>query len=164
MPHMASTSMSTTARSTATSSAFAKNSRRWTTSSGTSKPSMASATGIATTDTRAVATDDLSHEARERLPAPDAAERALASAGTSAGQRLRWRLGLGGLFVSPLSRRIIALNVLPLALLAVGFLYLGKFEASLIGQRIESLHTQGEIFAAALSEGAVLESADEGEN
>src|SRR5439155_640133 len=33
----------------------------------------------------------------------------------------------------------------------------------LIGQQIESLHTQGEIFAAALSEGAVLDSADEGE-
>ncbi len=48
-------------------------------------------------------------------------------------------------------------------MLAVGFLYLGKFEASLIGQQIESLHTQGEIFAAALSEGAVLDSTDEGE-
>jgi two-component system sensor histidine kinase ChvG len=65
--------------------------------------------------------------------------------------------------VSPLTRRIVAVNLLPLALLAVGFLYLGKFEASLIGQQIESLHTQGEIFAAALSEGAVLDSADEGE-
>src|SRR5262249_9767113 len=71
--------------------------------------------------------------------------------------RLRWRA------VSPLTRRIIALNVLPLALLAVGFLYLGKFESSLIGQEIESLRTQGEIFAAALSEGAVLDSTDEGE-
>jgi two-component system sensor histidine kinase ChvG len=65
--------------------------------------------------------------------------------------------------MSPLTRRIVAVNVLPLALLAVGFLYLGKFEASLIGQQIESLHTQAEIFAAALSEGAVLDSADEGE-
>jgi two-component system sensor histidine kinase ChvG len=65
--------------------------------------------------------------------------------------------------VSPLTRRIVAVNVLPLALLAVGFLYLGKFEASLIGQQTESLHTQGEIFAAALSEGAVLDSVDEGE-
>ena len=71
--------------------------------------------------------------------------------------RFRWRA------VSPLTRRIVAVNVLPLALLAVGFLYLGKFESSLIGQQIESLHTQGEIFAAALSEGAVLDSGDEGE-
>jgi two-component system, OmpR family, sensor histidine kinase ChvG len=65
--------------------------------------------------------------------------------------------------VSPLTRRIVAVNVLPLALLAVGFLYLGKFEGSLVGQQIESLRTQGEIFAAALSEGAVLDSSDEGE-
>ncbi|MBV9016602.1 MAG: stimulus-sensing domain-containing protein [Alphaproteobacteria bacterium] len=72
-------------------------------------------------------------------------------------RRFRWRT------VSPLTRRIIAVNVLPLALLAVGFLYLGKFESSLVGQQIESLHTQGEIFAAALSEGAVLDSGDEGE-
>src|SRR5712691_11646115 len=64
---------------------------------------------------------------------------------------------------APLARAIVAVNVLPLALLAVGFLYLGKFEATLIGQQIESLRTQGEIFAAALSEGAVLDSADEGE-
>jgi two-component system sensor histidine kinase ChvG len=71
--------------------------------------------------------------------------------------RFRWRP------ISPLTRRIIAVNVLPVALLAVGFLYLGKFESSLIGQQIESLRTQGEIFAAALSEGAVLDSTDEGE-
>lgn len=72
-------------------------------------------------------------------------------------RRLRWPT------VSPLTRRIIAVNVLPLLLLAIGFLYLGKFESSLIGQQIESLRTQGEIFAAALGEGAVLDSADEGE-
>src|SRR5260370_34754929 len=50
-----------------------------------------------------------------------------------------------------------------LALRSVGFLYLVKFYSTLIGQQIESLRTQGEIFAAALSEGAVLDSADEGE-
>ena len=65
--------------------------------------------------------------------------------------------------MSPLTRRIIAVNLLPLALLAVGFLYLGKFEDSLIGQQIEALTTQGQIFSAALGEGAVLESTDEGE-
>ena len=53
--------------------------------------------------------------------------------------------------------------MLALALLGGGFLYLGKYEASLIGQQIESLKTQGEVFAAALGEGAVLDSADEGE-
>ena len=65
--------------------------------------------------------------------------------------------------VSPLTRRILAVNVLALALLAGGFLYLGKYQASLIGQQIESLKTQGEVFAAALGEGAVLDSVDEGE-
>jgi two-component system sensor histidine kinase ChvG len=65
--------------------------------------------------------------------------------------------------ISPLTRRIIAVNVLPLAFLALGFLYLGKFESSLIGQQVEALRTQGEIFAAALGEGAVLDSPDEGE-
>jgi two-component system, OmpR family, sensor histidine kinase ChvG len=65
--------------------------------------------------------------------------------------------------VSPLTRRILAVNVLALALLAGGFLYLGKYQASLIGQQIEALKTQGEVFAAALGEGAVLDSVDEGE-
>ena len=65
--------------------------------------------------------------------------------------------------ISPLTRRILAVNVLALALLAGGFLYLGKYQASLVGQQIELLKTQGEVFAAALGEGAVLDSVDEGE-
>jgi two-component system, OmpR family, sensor histidine kinase ChvG len=65
--------------------------------------------------------------------------------------------------ISPLTRRILAVNVLALALLAGGFLYLGKYQASLVGQQIESLKTQGQVFAAALGEGAVWDSADEGE-
>jgi two-component system sensor histidine kinase ChvG len=65
--------------------------------------------------------------------------------------------------ISPLTRRILAVNVLALALLAGGFLYLGKYQTSLVGQQIESLKTQGEVFAAALGEGAVWDTADEGE-
>jgi two-component system, OmpR family, sensor histidine kinase ChvG len=76
---------------------------------------------------------------------------------------LRPRSGGGRWPVSPLTRRILAVNVLALALLAGGFLYLGKYQASLVGQQIESLKTQGEVFAAALGEGAVLDSPDEGE-
>jgi two-component system sensor histidine kinase ChvG len=83
------------------------------------------------------------------------AEAAPAHPGAAA-PRPRWRL-------SPLTRRIVVVNILPLALLAIGFLYLGKFESSLIGQQVEALRTQGEIFAAALGEGAVLDSPDEGE-
>ena len=64
---------------------------------------------------------------------------------------------------SPLTLRILAVNVLALALLGGGFLYLGKYQAGLVAQQIEALRTQGEVFAAALGEGAVLDSADEGE-
>jgi len=64
---------------------------------------------------------------------------------------------------SPLTLRILAVNVLALALLAGGFLYLGKYQVGLINQQIESLKTQGEVFSAALGEGAVLDSGDEGE-
>src|SRR5262250_2747247 len=85
--------------------------------------------------------------------------RAAPNLGSTLGLRTggrRWR-------VSPLTRRILAVNVLALALLAGGFLYLGKYQASLIGQQIEALKTQGEVFSAALGEGAVLDSVDEGQ-
>src|SRR6516165_785956 len=137
---MASTSTSTTARSTATSSGCAGSSRPSTRISPRSKPFMASATDTATGE----------------------------PAGASAhgfGPRISLRSrSVGGRWpVSPLTRRILAVNVLALALLAGGFLYLGKYQASLVGQQIESLKTQGEVFAAALGEGAVLDSPDEGE-
>jgi two-component system, OmpR family, sensor histidine kinase ChvG len=81
------------------------------------------------------------------------------------GRRLgRWRQGGGGRWpISPLTRRILAVNVLALALLAGGFLYLGKYQTSLVAQQIEALKMQGQVFAAALGEGAVYESVDEGE-
>jgi len=126
---------------------------------------MASAIDTATAETTAPRTeppDPLSSrpEAEGERPSEGETRDASASGVRADGampRRFRWPS------VSPLTRRIVAVNVLPLALLAVGFLYLGKFEATLIGQEIGSLRTQGEIFAAALSEGAVLDSADEGE-
>jgi two-component system sensor histidine kinase ChvG len=104
---------------------------------------------------RPIPAEEPAHAQPQIPPSPQ--RRAEHRLGLSWLRRFRWRA------VSPLTRRIIAVNMLPMALLAVGFLYLGKFESSLIGQEIESLHTQGEIFAAALSEGAVLDSGDEGE-
>src|ERR1700758_3522514 len=136
----ASTSMSTTARSTATSKGSARSSRRSMRISPRSKPSMASATDTATVEPRSPSSPALDRVSYLRR-------------GNS---RRRWP-------VSPLTRRILAVNVLALALLAGGFLYLGKYQASLIGQQIEALKTQGEVFAAALGEGAVLDSVDEGE-
>src|SRR5205085_3846906 len=164
---MASTSMSTTARSTATSSACARNSNPWTTSSRRSRRFMASDTDIATADAKTAA-EPAPEAPAERIgppvwasgapsEAPAVNRRSVRSAQRRHWPWFRWPA------MSPLTRRIVAVNVLPLLLLALGFLYLGKFEASLIGQQIESLRTQGEIFAAALGEGAVLDSADEGE-
>jgi len=120
---------------------------------------MASGIDTATVES-ATAPVSLSEAAAEHAAAPPTPPRAGSSHGPSVDRRprigRRWT-------VSPLTRRILAVNVLALALLAGGFLYLGKYQASLIGQQIESLKTQGEVFAAALGEGAVLDSVDEGE-
>jgi two-component system sensor histidine kinase ChvG len=122
---------------------------------------MASVIDIASTKIAAAPSESAAESALESAPGPSAAPvRAwLPVAKTRALRRRRWRSPR----LSPLTRRIIAVNVLPLALLALGFLYLGKFESSLIGQQVEALRTQGEIFAAALGEGAVLDSPDDGE-
>jgi two-component system sensor histidine kinase ChvG len=65
--------------------------------------------------------------------------------------------------LSPLTRRILAVNVLALGLLGLGQLYLGEYQQSLIAAGIEALKTQGQIFAAALGEGAVIDSFGDGE-
>ncbi len=65
--------------------------------------------------------------------------------------------------LSPLTRRILAVNVLALGLLGLGLLYLGEYQQSLIATQLDALRTQGQIFAAALGEGAVLDSPGEGE-
>jgi len=65
--------------------------------------------------------------------------------------------------LSPLTRRILAVNVLALGLLGLGLLYLGEYRNSLIDTELEALKTQGEISAAALSEGAVFEVPNEPE-
>src|ERR1700732_42138 len=99
--------------------------------------------------------------ADETSPSPGSLGGASRSPGAGIG--LRQRSGGRRWSVSPFTRRILAVNALALALLAGGFLYLGKYQASLIGQQIEALKTQGEVFAAALGEGAGLDSVDEGE-
>jgi two-component system, OmpR family, sensor histidine kinase ChvG len=93
---------------------------------------------------------------QDRLPAPAAGDAEVNA--PLAARRPRGRR------VSPLTLRILAVNILALALLGLGLLYLGKYEASLIETELEALKTQGEIFAAALGEGAVIDSmGDEGE-
>ncbi len=57
---------------------------------------------------------------------------------------------------SPLTRRILAVNVVALAILGVGLLYLGEYRRNLINTELTALAVQAEMFAAALGEGAVV--------
>ncbi len=58
--------------------------------------------------------------------------------------------------LSPLTRRILAVNILALALLGGGLLYLGEYRNNLIDAELKALGVQAEMFAAALGEGAVV--------
>lgn len=57
--------------------------------------------------------------------------------------------------LSPLTLRILAINVVALALLGGGFFYLGEYQQNLVYAQTEALKTQAQIFAAALGAGAV---------
>lgn len=66
--------------------------------------------------------------------------------------KLRGRRG----FLSPLTLRILIVNLLALAVLLAGLLFLGRYEQNLITSEVQALQTQGEIFAEALAEGAYI--------
>src|SRR6188472_4770603 len=55
---------------------------------------------------------------------------------------------------SSLTRRIVILNLIGLAILVSGILYLNQFRAGLIDAKVQSLLTQGEIIAGALANSA----------
>ncbi len=57
---------------------------------------------------------------------------------------------------SPLTRRILAVNVVALGILGGGLLYLGEYRQNLIDAEIKALGIQAQMFAAALGEGAVV--------
>ena len=57
--------------------------------------------------------------------------------------------------LSPLTRRILALNVLALAILVGGVMYLGRYQDRLIQDELEALNTEARIFGGALGVGAV---------
>lgn len=61
-------------------------------------------------------------------------------------QRRRW--------VSPLLRRILLLNAVPPALLAVALLYLDQYQNGLLAAEVEALRTQARIYAGAIAEAA----------
>jgi two-component system sensor histidine kinase ChvG len=56
-----------------------------------------------------------------------------------------------------LTRRIVILNLIGLAILVSGILYLNQFRAGLIDAKVQSLLTQGEIIAGALAASAGLD-------
>jgi len=59
-------------------------------------------------------------------------------------------------WVSPLLRRILMVNALPLALLVVALLYLDQYQNGLLEAQVTSLREQARVFAGALGESAVL--------
>jgi len=58
---------------------------------------------------------------------------------------------------SSLTRRIVVLNLAGLVALLLGFLYLNQFREGLIESRVQSLLTQGEIIAGAISASATVD-------
>ena len=56
---------------------------------------------------------------------------------------------------SPLTRRILLLNIVPVALLTLGAVYLSDYEEELIDTELASLAVQGEMVAAGIGEVAV---------
>ncbi|MFO1080152.1 MAG: stimulus-sensing domain-containing protein [Reyranellaceae bacterium] len=56
---------------------------------------------------------------------------------------------------SPLTRRILLLNIVPVALLTLGTIYLSDYEEELIDAELASLAVQGEMVAAGIAEVAV---------
>lgn len=68
--------------------------------------------------------------------------------------RRRWRRRWIPL-ASPLTRRILAVNVLAPCILVAGLFYLDRYKNELIAAELESLRIRGEMYAAAIGEGAV---------
>ncbi len=76
----------------------------------------------------------------------------------SVGLRLRgFARAMGARFASPLTRRIVLLNLGGLAALLIGFLYLNQFREGLIEAKVQSLQIQAEIIAAAIAASATVE-------
>ncbi len=57
--------------------------------------------------------------------------------------------------LSPLTRKILAVNMFALIIPVVGLLYLSAYRDSLIEAELLALKTQGEVFAGAIGEGAI---------
>jgi len=74
-----------------------------------------------------------------------------ANATDAAGKRGRLRR-----IFSPLTLRILAVNLTAPVLLVLGLLFLDQYEDTLIAAELDALRTQGELMAASIGEGAVI--------
>src|SRR5579875_3744006 len=66
--------------------------------------------------------------------------------------RLRW--------TSPLLRRILLVNALPLALLVAALMYLDQYQNGLLEAEVSALREQARVYAGALGESAVHETSN----
>jgi two-component system sensor histidine kinase ChvG len=69
-------------------------------------------------------------------------------------------MGRRSLWASPITRRILLLNVLALAIPVVGLLYLPTYRDSLIQSELELMKTEGMLFSGALAESGVITDPD----
>jgi two-component system, OmpR family, sensor histidine kinase ChvG len=92
-------------------------------------------------------------------PAPAQAGSGANAAASGVFGRLRARLAdlFSALAFSSLARRILVLNLAALVVLLSGILYMNQFREGLIDARVESLMTQGEIIAGAISSSASVD-------
>ncbi|GAN67843.1 ATP-binding protein [Acetobacter orleanensis] len=84
-----------------------------------------------------------------RLRIPGQAPRKAGVEATAAYEASRTRL------ISPLMRRIMLVNILPLVLLAIAMLFLNQFRNSLLATEVTGLREQARIYAGALGQIAV---------
>jgi two-component system sensor histidine kinase ChvG len=63
--------------------------------------------------------------------------------------------------VSPLTLRILAVNMLALAILVVGLLYLGQYQDNLIQSHLDALKGDSRVFAGMVAEGGVYRDVNE---
>src|SRR5271170_3300562 len=82
---------------------------------------------------------------------PDGGSTLSALAPLAAPQQKRFRAR----WVSPLLRRILLVNALPLALLVAALLYLDQYQNGLLEAEVSALREQARIYAGALGESAV---------
>lgn len=87
----------------------------------------------------------------------------MAKGGQSGEPRTAVRSSAAKPLVSPLTRRILTVNLLAIGTLVAGLLYLGEYRRTLIDNELTSLKVQAEMFAAALGEGAVVSDAPNGQ-